>query len=62
VVPRLKGLTIAKARLALRAANCRLGHVTRKRARARHGRILRSTPRAAMRLKAGARVGVVVAR
>jgi hypothetical protein len=61
VVPKLKGKTVAAARRALIAANCRLGKVKR-RGRGRVGRIRAFKPKAGSVLAAGARVGVTVNR
>jgi len=62
-VPNLRGRTLAAARRALRARNCRLGAVTRVRARGvAHGRVLSHRPRAGRVLPAGTRVHVRVRR
>ena len=58
-VPNLRGRTPAAARRALRARNCRLGAVTRVRARGvARGRVLSHRPRAGRVLPAGTRVHV----
>jgi beta-lactam-binding protein with PASTA domain len=61
VVPKLKGKTVAAARRALAAANCRLGTVKR-RGRGRPGRIRAFKPKAGSVLAAGTRVDVTVNR
>ena len=62
-VPNLRGRTLAAARRALRARNCRLGAVTRVRARGvARGRVLSHRPRAGRVLPAGTRVHVRVRR
>ena len=61
VVPKLKGKTVAAARRALAAANCKLGKVTR-RGRGRPGRVRSFSPKAGTSLPAGATVPVVVSR
>jgi trypsin len=63
VVPRLRGKTLAAARVALSRGNCRLGKVTRAYSRSvRLGRIALQRPAAGVRLARGARVSVVVSR
>src|SRR3954469_1574090 len=63
VVPRLKGLTLRKARTKLARSNCRLGKVGHRRARhPRRGTVVRQSVRPGRRLAAGARVAVWVAR
>ena len=61
VVPKLKGKTIAAARRALVAANCRLGTVKRS-GRGRVGRVRAFKPKAGSQLDAGTRVDVTVNR
>jgi hypothetical protein len=62
-VPSLTGLTLAQAKTALSRAHCRLGIVTRKRARrARAGRVLSQSRRAGLAVQSGTRVNVVIAR
>ena len=62
-VPNLRGRTLAAARRALRARNCRLGAVTRVRARGvARGRVLSHRPRAGRVLPSGTRVQVRVRR
>lgn len=62
VVPKLSGLTLGRARNALTAAGCRLGKVTRARARVRKGRVIRSSPGRGKILAPDARVNLVVSR
>jgi len=62
VVPTLRGRTIARAKTLLAGAGCKLGIVKRVHAKVKHGRVVRSTPRAHKVLSAGTRVSVVVSR
>lgn len=63
VVPRLRGKTLATARVALARFHCRLGKVTRAYAPSvRRGRVIRQAPRAGARSLGGARVSVVLSR
>ena len=62
VVPRLKGLTLAKAKTKLRKAHCRLGKVARKKSKSRARRVIAQTPKPKKRLKAGTKVNVVLSR
>jgi hypothetical protein len=59
VVPKLRNLTLAKARKALTTANCKLGKVTRVRdKRFKRGRVISQTPDAKWRRDVGAKVAV----
>jgi len=61
VVPKLKGKTVAAAKRALKAANCRAGSVTRRKARAsKRGRVLGQSPAAGTKLASGGKVALVV--
>ena len=61
-VPSLTGLTLARAKTILSMAHCRLGNVTRQRARrARAGRVLSQRRRAGSVLTSGTPVNVVIA-
>jgi hypothetical protein len=62
-VPRLRGLTLPKAKRRLARAHCRLGHVRRPRKRVRGARLVvaRQRPGAGWTRRAGARVGVRLA-
>jgi PASTA domain len=64
VVPALRGLTVAFARRLLRAANCALGRVARKRTRRRRqvGKVLGQSIRAGRTVAEGTRVNVTVGR
>jgi hypothetical protein len=62
VVPHLVGLTVARARPRLTAAHCVLGKVRRRRAAARAGRVVASSPRAGTATSGGAAVAVTVSR
>jgi hypothetical protein len=61
VVPKLRNLTVARARQALTAANCKLGKVTRVRdRRVKRGRVISQLPEAKWRRDVGAKVAVKV--
>jgi hypothetical protein len=61
LVPKLRNLSLAKARNALTAANCKLGKVTRVRdRRIKRGRVISQLPDAKWRRDAGAKVAVKV--
>jgi hypothetical protein len=61
VVPSLRNLTLAKARNALTAANCKLGKVTRVRdKRVKRGRVISQLPDAKWRRDVGSKVAVKV--
>jgi hypothetical protein len=62
-VPRLLGKTLQAARASLKTAHCRLGRVTRRRARhARRGRVIAQSPPAGSQRRRGAKVKAVLAR
>jgi alpha-galactosidase len=62
-VPRLLGKTLQAARASLKTAHCRLGRVTRTRARhARRGRVIAQSPPAGSQRRRGAKVKAVLAR
>jgi PASTA domain/Divergent InlB B-repeat domain len=61
VVPRLRGKTLKKAKRALKRHHCKLGKVKRpKGSRHRALRVRSFSPKAGKKLKAGAKVGVVL--
>lgn len=60
VVPKLAGLTVRAARIALTKANCALGAVHTRRARGKAGLILLSSPKAGTTTTAGRKVAVTV--
>ena len=63
LVPALKGRTLAGARRALTAANCRLAAVKRGYSRrVRPGRVISQAPAAGTKLRNGGRVSVVISR
>ena len=63
VVPKVTGLSLAKAKAKLAKASCRAGKVTKKAAGAKkRGKVVGQTPRAGKRLKAGSRVNLTVGR
>jgi hypothetical protein len=62
VVPKLSGLTVARAKRRLRAAGCRVGRITRVRAHARRGTVVGTRATAGRHLPRGARVALLVAR
>jgi hypothetical protein len=59
-VPRVIGQTLRRARISLTRSRCRLGSVRRVRSARKAGLIVRQTPRAGTRLRAGGRVNVRV--
>jgi secreted trypsin-like serine protease len=62
-VPKLRGKTLAGARIALTRAKCRLGAVTRAHStQVRRGRVIRQAPRAGVRRLRGTRVSIVLSR
>jgi hypothetical protein len=62
-VPRLRGVTLARASRALHRAHCRVGHINRRASlTATAGRILFSHPAAGARRSNGARVALAVSR
>ncbi|HEY6836643.1 MAG TPA: PASTA domain-containing protein [Gaiellaceae bacterium] len=63
VVPRVVGLTLAKAKAAIRKRHCRPGRVARAfSGTVRTGRVVAQHPKARKRLPSGARVDLVVSR
>jgi PASTA domain len=61
VVPKLRNLTVAKAKQTLTAVGCKLGKVTRVRdRRVKRGRVISQTPDAKWRRDLGAKVAVKV--
>jgi RTX calcium-binding nonapeptide repeat (4 copies)/PASTA domain len=62
VVPRLRGRTLAKARVMLARAHCTTGKVTRVRSRVRRGVVLQQSPAAGRRQARGAKVALRVSR
>jgi len=62
-VPKLKNLTLANARRALKRHHCTLGKVKRRSSSAAHrGRVISQTVSPGKTLPAGARVGVTLGR
>ena len=60
-VPRVVGMSLAKARTKIRRAHCSVGTISRKSsARARKGKVLVQTPRFGRKLRNGARVSLTV--
>jgi len=62
LVPKLKGKTLAGAKSALTQANCKVGKVTRKYAKAKKGRVISQRPKPGTNLAAGAKVNLVVSK
>jgi extracellular elastinolytic metalloproteinase len=60
VVPKVKGMTLRRARSVIRSKHCRVGKVVTKKARAGKGKVVRQRPAARTRLRAGGRVNLVV--
>jgi beta-lactam-binding protein with PASTA domain len=61
-VPALKKLTLKQAKVKLKKAHCRLGKVTKKASKLKKGRVIATKPKAKTRLKANAKVALVVSR
>ncbi len=61
-VPKLRGRTLARARVLLVKANCRLGKVTRVRSRVKKGIVLKQSPAGGLRRARGAKVALRVSR
>jgi beta-lactam-binding protein with PASTA domain len=61
-VPRVVGLTLAKAKAKLRKAHCRVGKVSKRVNARRAGRVLKQTPRAGVTKPNGFKVKLVVGR
>jgi hypothetical protein len=62
VVPRLRGRTLAKAKVLITRAHCSLGKVTRVRSRLKRGIVLKQSPAAGLRRTRGAKVSLRVSR
>jgi len=62
VVPKLKGKKLGKAKKALRAADCKLGKVKRKKTKGKPGRVISQKPRPGKVLRPHAKVAVVVSK
>lgn len=62
VVPKLAGKTLTPAKRALSKAHCKLGNVSKRRARGKVGVVISQKPKAGTRLKSGSRVSVVLRR
>jgi hypothetical protein len=61
LVPRVVGMSLAKARSRIRRAHCRLGSISRMSSRrAAKGRVLRQAVKPGRKLRAGARVNLIV--
>ena len=60
-MPKLRGLTLAKAKAKLRKAHCKLGKVTKKAPPgAQKGKVIGQKPKPGRKLKNGAKVNVTV--
>jgi RTX calcium-binding nonapeptide repeat (4 copies)/PASTA domain len=62
VVPRVRGRSLARARVLLRRAHCSVGKITRVRSRAKRGVVLRQRPAAGVRRARGTKVALRVSR
>ncbi len=63
IVPRVVGMTLARARTRIRSRRCSVGRVRRARStRSRVGRVLKQAPRAGLNRPRGTRVNLVVGR
>lgn len=61
-VPKLRGRTLAKAKVLLARAHCTVGKVTRVRSRVKKGIVLKQSPAAGLRRARGAKVSLRVSR
>jgi len=61
-VPRLIGKTLRSSRLAISAAGCGLGKVSRVASRRRAGLVVAQSPKAGVRLVEGRRIALAVSR
>ena len=61
-VPKLRGLTLKKAKTKLRKAHCRVGKVTKKKSRTRKGRVIGQKPKAGSLRRNGTKVALVLSR
>jgi hypothetical protein len=62
VVPKLAGKTLAAAKRALSRAHCGVGKITKKRSKAKHGRVIAQSPKAGTKLPSGSKVKLVVSK
>jgi hypothetical protein len=63
VVPKLRGLTLKKAKARIKRAHCTVGKITRKRSvKSKRGKVLTQKPKPGKRLSPGARVNLTVGR
>src|SRR5436190_15597443 len=61
LVPKVTGKTLAAAKRAIKAHNCRVGKITRAfSTKVKSGRVISQTPKARQRLEHGAKVNLVV--
>jgi subtilisin family serine protease len=60
IVPRVRGLRLARAKTAIVRAGCSVGRVRRARSRLHRGRVVAQSPRAGLQLAPRARVNVTV--
>jgi hypothetical protein len=61
-VPKLNGLSLKRAKAKLRKAHCRLGKATKKKSRARKGRVIAQKPKRGSVRRSGTKVSVVLSR
>ena len=61
-VPRVVGMRLVRARVAIRRSECTVGRVRTVRSRAARGRVVRQSPRAGTKLALGGKVALVVSR
>ena len=62
IIPRLRGRTLARAKVLITRAHCSLGKVTRVRSRLKRGIVLKQSPAAGLRRTRGAKVSLRVSR
>jgi hypothetical protein len=59
-VPKLKGLTLAKAKSALSKAHCKTGKVTKKKSSAKKGTVIAASPKTGAKVAAGTKVALTI--
>jgi hypothetical protein len=62
VVPKLKGLKLAKAKSALTKANCKTGKIKKRKSRKRKGTVIASDPRTGVIVAPGAKVALTISK
>jgi serine/threonine-protein kinase len=61
VVPKVVGLTLAKAKAKIKKAHCRVGKITKKHSsKKKKGKVLKQSPKAGKHLAAASKVNLTV--